>query len=43
VGGERVVLCVRVTENVCGTLGSAAADDVVGSAEPDGVKLESFG
>jgi hypothetical protein len=44
VGGERFALCVRVTENVCCTLGPAAAsDDVVGFAEPDGVKLESFG
>ena len=42
-GSERFVLCVRVTEDVGGALGPAAADNVVGSAEPDSVKLEAFG
>ena len=43
-GCERFVLCVRVTEDVGCTLGPAAADNnVVGSAEPDGVELEAFG
>ncbi len=42
-GGERTVLRVRVAEDVRCTLRPAAADDVVGSAKPDGVELESFG
>jgi hypothetical protein len=43
VGGEGSVVGVRVAEDVRCTLGPAAADDVVGSAKPDGVELESFG
>jgi hypothetical protein len=43
VGSERFVLCVRVAEDVRCTLGPAAADYVVGSAEPDSVELETFG
>jgi hypothetical protein len=43
VGCERFVLCVRVAEDVGCTLGPAAADNVVGSAEPDGVELKTFG
>ena len=42
-GGERSVLCVGVAEDVRGTLSPAAANDVVGSARPNGVELESFG
>ncbi len=42
-GGERTVLRVRVAEDVRCTLCPTAADDVVRSAEPDGVELESFG
>ncbi len=42
-GGERSVLSVRVVEDVRCTLGPAAVDDVVGSAKPNGVELESFG
>jgi hypothetical protein len=40
VGSERFVLCVRVAEDVGCT---AAADNVVGSAEPYSVELEMFG
>ncbi len=42
-GGEGTVLSVRVAEDVRCALGPAAADDVVGSAKPNGVELESFG
>ncbi len=42
-GSERFVLCVRVAEDVGCTLSPAAADNVVCSAEPDSVELETFG
>ena len=41
-GGEGSVLGIRVAEDVRCTLGPVAADDVVGSAKPDGVEIESL-